>query len=143
MPYSYVKKFLNLLLVFTLTLALIISAQSVQAHAINKSAIALLIAKNSANEVLGTGTVFVVKPEGVLVTNYHVLVDATSIQAVMSNGDQVKVKSVLKIDRVKDFALLLYPSQTNLSLHHHRTPCLFLVWQYAFPKVILRYCHLA
>ena len=106
MPYSYVKKFLNLLLVFTLTLALIISAQSVQAHAINKSAIALLIAKNSANEVLGTGTGFVVKPEGVLVTNYHVLVDATSIQAVMSNGDQVKVKSVLKIDRVKDFALL-------------------------------------
>ena len=78
----------------------------VKAQSVNKSALVLLIAKDSTGEILGTGTGFIVKPEGVLVTNYHVLLDASSIQAVLSNGDRVKVKSVLKVDRVKDFALI-------------------------------------
>ena len=104
MPYSSVKKALVLLL--ALTLSLIISAQPAQSNAVNKSAIVLLVAKNSAGKILGTGTGFIVKPEGILVTNYHVLLDATVVQAVMSNGDRVKVKSVLKVDRSKDFAIL-------------------------------------
>ena len=83
-----------------------IFAYSVQANAVNKSAVVLLVAKDSAGEILGTGTGFIVKPEGILVTNYHVLLDAAIIQAVMSNGDKVQVNSILKVDRVKDFALL-------------------------------------
>ena len=104
MPYSYVKKYLALLSV--LTLILTTSAQFVQANAVNKSAVVVLIAKDTAGKILGSGTGFIVKPEGVLVTNYHVLLDATVVQAVMPNGDRIKIKSVLKVDRAKDFALL-------------------------------------
>ena len=81
MPYVKTKKTLVLFLVFWATLT--IFAHSTQANSVNKSAVVLLIAKDSAGEMLGTGTGFVVKPEGTLVTNYHVLVDAATIQAVM------------------------------------------------------------
>ena len=104
MPYLSIKKSIGLIAICTLILT--ISVQFVQGDVANKSAVVLLIAKNSAGEILGTGTGFIVKPEGVLVTNYHVLIDTAAIQAVTPNGDRFKVESVLKVDRVKDFALL-------------------------------------
>ena len=107
MPYLKIKKTLVLFLVFWATLA--IFAHSIQANSVNKSAVVVLIAKDSAGEILGTGTGFIVKPEGTLVTNYHVLLDATAIEAIMFNGDRVSVKSILKVDRTKDFALLQLP----------------------------------
>lgn len=76
------------------------------AHEANKSAVALLIAKDKAGKTVGTGSGFIVDPEGTLVTNYHVLVDAHSIQAHFPNGTQVNVKGIYKIDRIKDFAIL-------------------------------------
>ena len=107
MPYLKIKKTLVLFLVFWATLA--IFAHSIQANSVNKSAVVVLIAKDSAGEIIGTGTGFIVKPEGTLVTNYHVLLDATAIEAIMFNGDRVPVKSILKVDRTKDFALLQLP----------------------------------
>ena len=107
MPYFKIRKTQFLFLAFCLTLA--IFAYSTQANTVNKSAVVVLIAKDSAGEILGTGTGFIVKPEGVLVTNYHVLLDAVSIEAAMFNGDRVQVKSILKVDRAKDFALLQLP----------------------------------
>ena len=107
MPYFKIKNTLVLFLVFWATLA--IFAHSIQANSVNKSAVVVLIAKDSAGEILGTGTGFIVKPEGTLVTNYHVLLDATAIEAIMFNGDRVPVKSILKVDRTKDFALLQLP----------------------------------
>ena len=71
---------------------------SIEASSVNKSAVVLLVAKDSTGKILGTGTGFIVKPEGILVTNYHVLLDAAIIQAVMSNGDKVQVNSILKVD---------------------------------------------
>ena len=76
------------------------------ANEVNKSAIALLIAKNEAGKTVGTGSGFVIQPEGTLVTNYHVLVDAYSVKAYFQNGDQVDVKGIYKIDRTRDFAIL-------------------------------------
>ena len=107
MSYFKTKKILILFLVFWVILA--IFAHSIQANSVNKSAIVLLIAKDPAGELLGTGTGFVVKPEGVLVTNYHVLLDAAVIEVAMSNGDRVQIESILKVDRAKDFALLQLP----------------------------------
>jgi len=106
---SYFKIKNTLVLFLVVWAALAIFAHPTLANSVNKSAVILLIAKNSAGEVLGTGTGFVVKPEGVLVTNYHVLLDAATIEAIMLNGDRVKVKSILKVDRAKDFALLQLP----------------------------------
>ena len=76
------------------------------AHEVNKNAIALLIAKNKAGKTVGTGSGFIVKPEGTLITNYHVLVDASSVEVHLPNRPKVNVKAIYKIDRIKDFAIL-------------------------------------
>ena len=107
MPYFKVKKVLVLLSVFVVIL--VVFTHSIHANSVNKGAIVLLIAKDSTGKILGTGTGFIVKPEGTLVTNYHVLVDAATVDVVMSNSDRVQVKSILKVDRSKDFALLQLP----------------------------------
>ncbi|MEE9258604.1 MAG: tetratricopeptide repeat protein [Nitrospinaceae bacterium] len=78
----------------------------VSGYEANKSAIVLLTAKNQEGKVLGTGTGFIVKPEGILITNYHVLVDAAEVEAVFSDGRLLPVERVLKVDRIKDFAIL-------------------------------------
>ena len=96
MSYLKIKKFLVLFLAFWSILTTL--AYSVQANVVNKSAIVLLVAKDSTGEILGTGTGFIVKPEGTLVTNYHVLLDAAAIEAIMFNGDRVQVKYILKVE---------------------------------------------
>ena len=107
MSYLKIKKILVPLLAFWSILA--IFAYSVQANAVNKSAVVLLVAKDSAGEILGTGTGFIVRPEGTLVTNYHVLLDAKTIEAVTFTGDRFPINAILKVDRAKDFALLQLP----------------------------------
>ena len=76
------------------------------AHEVNKSAVVLLVAKNKAGKTVGTGSGFVIQPEGTITTNYHVLVDAYSVKAYFQNGNQVDVTGIYKIDRKKDFAIL-------------------------------------
>ena len=76
------------------------------AYEVNKSAIALLVCKSKSGTTISTGTGFVVKPNGTLITNYHVLVDSASVNAIFSNGNTVPVEKILKVDRVKDFAVL-------------------------------------
>ncbi len=77
-----------------------------RAHEANKNAVAQLAVKNAAGENIGSGTGFVVEPEGVLVTNYHVLVDAAAVLAEFPDGRRAAVTGILKVDRVRDFALL-------------------------------------
>jgi tetratricopeptide (TPR) repeat protein len=73
---------------------------------VNKNAIVLLITKGDKGQTLGTGTGFIVKPDGTLITNYHVLVDAVSVEAVFQNGDRVQVQGVLNVDRSRDFSIV-------------------------------------
>jgi len=75
-------------------------------HEVNKNAIVLLITKGDKGQTLGTGTGFIVKPDGTLITNYHVLVDAVSVEAVFQNGDRVQVQGVVNVDRNRDFSIV-------------------------------------
>jgi tetratricopeptide (TPR) repeat protein len=75
-------------------------------HEVNKNAIVLLVTKGDKGQTLGTGTGFIVKPDGTLITNYHVLVDAVSVEAVFQNGDRVQVQGVLNVDRSRDFSIV-------------------------------------
>ena len=94
-------------IIFSCTIFLLLGWVSLtDAYEVNKSAVALLIAKNETGKTLGTGSGFVVQPDGTLVTNYHVLVDAHSVKAYFPNGTQVDVIGIRKIDRVRDFAIL-------------------------------------
>lgn len=104
---SSMKIFNHKNIIFATTLFILMGLlNSVSAHEANKSAVALLIAKNEAGKTVGTGSGFVVRPEGTLVTNYHVLVDAHSVKAYFPNGTHVGVEGIYKIDRIKDFAIL-------------------------------------
>ncbi len=76
------------------------------AFEVNKSAIAILAVKDKQGEVTASGTGFVAKPEGVLITNYHVLIDAASVEAIFIDGTSANVKDVIYADRTKDFAIL-------------------------------------
>jgi tetratricopeptide (TPR) repeat protein len=75
-------------------------------HEVNKNAIVLLVTKGDKGQTLGTGTGFIVKPDGTLITNYHVLVDAVSVEAVFQNGDRVQVQGVANVDRSRDFSIV-------------------------------------
>lgn len=73
---------------------------------VNKNAIVLIATYDQAGETLATGSAFLVDPEGTLVTNYHVLLDAYSANAVFLDGRSVPVEMIVKVDRTKDFAIL-------------------------------------
>jgi tetratricopeptide (TPR) repeat protein len=99
-----IRSILNILCCFIA--GLMVLSGPAFAHEVNKNAIALLIAKDKAGKTVGTGSGFVARPEGTLVTNYHVLVDAYSIDVHFSNGSRSNVKGILKVDRTMDFAIL-------------------------------------
>lgn len=92
----------------TLAIALLCltGAAAAQAFEVNRNAVVLLIAKDAQGEVVSTGTGFIVKPDGTLVSNYHVLVDAARVDAVFPDGTQVGVKGVLNLDRTRDVSIL-------------------------------------
>ncbi len=97
---------LILSIIFYFIIGLLTVSGAANAYEVNKNAVALLIAKDKTGKTVGTGSGFVARPEGVLVTNYHVLVDAHSIDVHFPNGSRSKVTGVFKVDRAKDFAIL-------------------------------------
>ncbi|MGV7221670.1 MAG: tetratricopeptide repeat-containing S1 family peptidase [Nitrospinales bacterium] len=91
----------------TCLLILIVSMAGIShAYEVNKNAVVLLISKGADGKDLSTGTGFIVKPDGTLLTNYHVLVDAFSVDAIFNDGTVVPVKGILKVDRKKDFSFI-------------------------------------
>ena len=91
---------------FIFIIGLLTFSGTANSYEVNKNAVALLIAKDKAGKTVGTGSGFVARPEGTLVTNYHVLVDAYSIEVHFPNGSRSKITGVFKVDRAKDFAIL-------------------------------------
>lgn len=93
---------------WALALAAVFLLQSSAAlsHEVNKNAIVLLVTKGDKGQTLGTGTGFIVKPNGTLITNYHVLVDAVSVEAIFQNSERVPVQGVMSLDRSRDFSIL-------------------------------------
>jgi tetratricopeptide (TPR) repeat protein len=89
-----------------IVLALFLVSGQALGHEVNKNAIVLLVTQNAKGETIGTGTGFIVKPDGTLITNYHVLVDAVSVEAIFRNGDRVPVQGVVSLDRSRDFSVL-------------------------------------
>ena len=93
--------------IFYLIIAsVLILSGSASGYEVNKNAIALLIAKDKAGKTVGTGSGFVAHPEGILVTNYHVLVDALTIDVHFPDGSHTDVEGIFKVDRARDFAIL-------------------------------------
>ncbi len=100
------KAFRNCLWALALVAVLLLQPSVTLSHEVNKNAIVLLVTKGDKGQTLGTGTGFIVKPDGTLITNYHVLVDALSVEAIFQNGDRVQVQGVVSVDRGRDFSIL-------------------------------------
>lgn len=99
--FSY-KSFLASLIIFVLVFQSFVAL----AFEVNKNAIAILVVKDKQGDFLASGTGFVVKPEGTLITNYHVLIDAASVDAIFADGTVANANDVIHVDRTKDFAIL-------------------------------------
>ncbi len=93
-------------LVFIALLVFVFQPFVALAFEVNKNAIAILVVKDKQGDFLASGTGFVVKPEGTLITNYHVLIDASSVDAIFLDGTIANVREVIHVDRTKDFAIL-------------------------------------
>ena len=105
-PKSYPIFRHRLWVLVALAAVLLLQPSVALSHEVNKNAIVLLVVKGDKGQTLGTGTGFIVKPDGTLITNYHVLVDAVSVEAIFRNGDQVPVQGVASLDRSRDFSIL-------------------------------------
>ena len=100
------KIFQHCLWALALAAVFLLQPSAALSHEVNKNAIVLLVTKGDKGQTLGTGTGFIVKPDGTLITNYHVLVDAVSVEAIFYNGDRVPVTGVVSLDRTRDFSIL-------------------------------------
>jgi S1-C subfamily serine protease/lipoprotein NlpI len=62
--------------------------------------------RNAASEELSLGSGFFIRPDGTLITNFHVLVGAASTDIVLSDGRRCFANTALGIDRDSDLAVL-------------------------------------
>jgi len=71
-----------------------------------RPAVYLLAIQDEDGEVKGSGTGFLISPDGLLVTNYHVIAGAKQILAKAENGGLFPVLRVVATDPGNDLALL-------------------------------------
>ncbi|MCP4253139.1 MAG: trypsin-like serine protease [Candidatus Scalindua sp.] len=65
----------------------------------------ILTFENGSNR-FHEGTGFIVKPDGIIITNYHILVNINSIEIRLANKKKLKFEGILGVDRQKDIAVL-------------------------------------
>lgn len=61
---------------------------------------------DTAGRLVGSGTGFIVSPDGVIATNYHVVKDARSVRVHLSNGDIYDDVFKITDDPRRDIAVL-------------------------------------
>ncbi|MBU3173243.1 S1C family serine protease [Clostridium estertheticum] len=64
---------------------------------------------------IASGSGFIVKSTGVIVTNFHVIKGSSYVSVTLQNGTKYDVKSVLNYNEKQDIAVLQLSNATNLS----------------------------
>jgi predicted negative regulator of RcsB-dependent stress response len=77
----------------------------------NSRAIAKLIVYNSKMDQIGTASGIFISSDGKLVTNYHVIEKASTIQAKMYSGAFFVLKSLIGINKTYDLAILEFDAK--------------------------------
>jgi len=67
-------------------------------------AVVKIVAQTGSGQLQGSG--FIVAPEGIVVTNLHVVKDASHIAVKLKDGDAYEVTKVLGLDPLRDIVLL-------------------------------------
>ena len=101
-------------LIISLTLILIMSCSNIFAE--NTLSISDLVKKcgpavvmifnEEGNKTTGMGSGFIADSNGIIVTNYHVVKNATSISVKLKTGEIFKAIKVINLDKVKDICIL-------------------------------------
>ena len=65
---------------------------------------------DSAGNALSSGSGIIVSPNGVIVTNFHVIDGAHSAKVHLHGGESYRVEGVIEVDPEKDFALIKIPA---------------------------------
>lgn len=74
-----------------------------------KRSVVHLELRNTAGEVFGVGSGFLVSREGAVITNHHVIEEVAAVTAVLADGRRVAASGVLALDEAHDLALLSLP----------------------------------
>jgi tetratricopeptide (TPR) repeat protein len=77
----------------------------------NSKAVATLIVYDAKKEIISTASGIFISPDGTLVTNYHVINKAYSIDAKLSSGAYYKLKDVIGLSKKHDLAILKFDAK--------------------------------
>ena len=71
-----------------------------------RSSVVVIESVDRANREGGMGTGFVVREDGVIATNFHVIGEHRAFRVKLSDGKTYEPKAILAVDRDKDLALV-------------------------------------
>ena len=71
----------------------------------NSRAVVVVVAYDKQGKPIGQGSGFIVRPDGAVVTNYHVISNAVGIK-VKAGGKVLRVEGLLHIDKENDIVIL-------------------------------------
>jgi TPR repeat protein len=77
----------------------------------NSKAIATVVPLDKDRKPIGQGSGIFITPNGALVTNYHVIKDATSVLAKLSSGAFYERKGMIGIDKYTDIAIIQFDAK--------------------------------
>lgn len=80
----------------------------------NKDAVAFIKTFDKDGKQIASGSGFNIKSEGIVVTNYHVISEAFSINCFINNSQEYTVDYILNYNILKDIAILKLKNAANL-----------------------------
>lgn len=78
------------------------------------SGVVYIEVSDSMGRVFGSGSGFIISPDGKVITNYHVMEGAHYADVILENGSKYEVDSILNSSAEKDIAILKLRDASNL-----------------------------
>ena len=103
---------LTLVLIMAATASRAVAAQGLSTEAIAEKAVpatVTILTFGADNDTLGFGSGFLVKPNGVIVTNHHVMVGSSRASVFLASGERYDWVEGLASDESRDLAILKIP----------------------------------
>jgi tetratricopeptide (TPR) repeat protein len=93
-------------LIFALSPVFIFAQASKTIYEKNNDAVVTIHTYNKKNKALAQGSGFIVKSDGIIITNQHVIEEAKTIEVKTTGGKTIEVEKVIYEDSENDFAVL-------------------------------------